>query len=68
MGVDMMYWDTYSIDEIIDDIYLVLVERADGEEDPKAQKYNEYLLNGIELIREYIHKLEAELNKSKGDL
>lgn len=59
----MMYWDKISIDERIDDIYQVLLERADGEEDKEAQDYNEYLISSMEMIREYIHLIEVKLRK-----
>lgn len=42
-----MYWDTISIDERIDDIYQVLLERADGEEDQEAIDYKEYLISSM---------------------
>lgn len=58
-----MYWDTISIDERIDDIYQVLLERADGEEDKEAIDYNEYLISRMEMIREYIHLIEVKLRK-----
>ena len=59
----MMYWDTISIDERIDDIYQVLLERADGEDDPETQDYNEYLISSMEMIREYIRLIEVKLRK-----
>ena len=58
-----MEWDTVSIDEMIDDIYQVLLERADGEEDQEAIEYNEYLISSMEMIREYIHLIEVKLRK-----
>lgn len=58
-----MEWDTVSIDEMIDDIYQVLLERADGEEDQEAIDYNEYLISSMEMIREYIHLIEVKLRK-----
>lgn len=43
-----------NLDERLDAIYQVLVERADGEEDPEAQKYNEYLIESIDMIKKEI--------------
>ena len=43
-----------NIDERIDAIYQVLIERVDGEEDPEAQKYNEYLIESVDIIKQVI--------------
>lgn len=48
---------------MIDDIMQVLIERADGEEYPEAQQYNEYLIHSMETIKGYINNIEHKLRK-----
>lgn len=57
--------DCVNIDIMIDDIMQVLIERADGEEDPEAQQYNEYLIHSMETIKGYINNIEHKLRKKK---
>ena len=53
-----MYFDDVSIEERLEDIRQVLIERADGEEDPELQQYNEYLISSIDIIKGYIQSIE----------
>lgn len=49
-----------SIEERLDNIKTKLISLTDGEEDPELQQYNEYLIDSIDIITEYIYLLENE--------
>ena len=53
-----VYFDDVTIEERLEDIRQVLIEKADGEEDPELQRYNEYLISSIDIIKGYIQSIE----------
>lgn len=60
-----------NIDERFDVIYQALIEMADGEEDPEAQEFNEYLIENLDIVKKEIDcKWKAipprEIEKTKG--
>lgn len=60
-----MEYDATSIDILVDDIRQALIERYDGEEDPEAKQYNEYLLDSVDLVDGYIRELEKIVHGMK---
>ncbi len=52
--------ETICIEEIMDQIKTKLITLTEGEEDPELQQYNEYLIDSIDIIAEYIYLLENE--------
>ena len=60
-----MDFDATSIDLLVDDIRQALIERADGEEDPEATRWNEHLLANLDLIDAYIRTLEKTVRGMK---
>ncbi len=49
-----------SIEERLDNIKTKLISLTEGEEDPELKEYNEYLIDSIDIITEYIYLLENE--------
>ena len=60
-----MEYDATSMDILVDDIRQALIERADGEEDPEARRWNEHLLTNLDLIDAYIRTLEKTIRRQK---
>jgi hypothetical protein len=51
------------IEEILDQIKTKLITLTEGEEDPELQQYNEYLIDNIDIIYQYITLLEEEITE-----